>query len=71
MRLANLVSRRLPRLNLRMAKSYKFSSEIKMDQQLDDKYEEQATVKALTTKVLSLDPGIEEVDQARIRKKSR
>jgi hypothetical protein len=54
-----------------MAKSYKFSSEIKMDQQLDDKYEEQATVKALTTKVLSLDPGIEEVDQARIRKKSR
>jgi hypothetical protein len=64
MKLASLITRRLPRLNLRMAKSYKFSAEIKMDQNLDDKYEEQATVKALTAKVLSTYPGIEEVDQA-------
>jgi hypothetical protein len=69
MKLASLITRRLPRLNLRMAKSYKFSTEIKMDQNLDDKYEEQATVKALTTKVLSIYLGIEETDQARVREK--
>lgn len=40
-----------------------------MDQNLDDKYEEQATVKALTTKVLSIYLGIEETDQARVREK--
>lgn len=40
------------RVNLRPAKSYKFSTLQAMDKDLDDKYEEGATVKALTTKVM-------------------
>ena len=66
MRLSAFMTRRLSRVNFRMAKSYKFSSEIQMDKDLDDKYEEQATVKALTTKVVSYYTGTQETNQTRV-----
>jgi hypothetical protein len=51
MRLAKAVSRNLRLVNFRSSISYKFSSASHMDKDLDDKYDEGATVKALTTKV--------------------
>ena len=53
MRLAKALSRGLRHINFRPSISYKFSSESLMDKDLDDKYDEGATVKALTTKVNS------------------
>lgn len=65
MRLFRSMSRSFCRINLRRAKSYKFSSVISMDKDLDDKYDEGVTIKALTTKVLlKFYLGIEKTDQA-------